>query len=597
MQIEHHDRHGHVRPRRTMPWVLGFVGIVLAGLLAYVGLARVPATGAEVIDVTDIGLASGFQDTFGGYHKRGRALIAADFDLDGRVDFFSGNPGDESFVMRNVPDGGPFFHFEVVQVLLDGPLAWGGVTLDYDNDGDYDLFISGGGNEGVDFDYLFRNNWIESGATELSFTDVTATAGVAGPRVLGNPQPYAVGSANAVAVDVNRDGWTDIFVNVRREPGPPNNLLGRNILWRNNGNGTFTDVTHWVGLGGTQRNTQHSTWLDIDNDGDYDFYEVNFENDQNNPEGYNVLWRNMLEETGQVFFQDVTDEFSTGNSDLRFPVQAFASASADFNNDGFHDLLILMKGPADEPGSPYNNQGNLLLINRNGTGFFNVTNMSGLNDPYIARRGSMGCQVGDINLDGVPDVYVGTGTMISGNYDQMYLSQAIGNELYRYYNASEDISFPAPEQVGLGYPPFPYRTHGVTIVDVDNDGTMEVGVSNGGPAASPDQVREPNRLFKFNTAVPANFFKVQAIGDGVNVSRDAIGTRFVLTVSTDGGPQREIHQTLFGGSCFSAHNGFVITFGLGQADTIHSLRVDWTDGTQTLLTSGMSANSIITVQR
>src|SRR5437870_4980537 len=125
--------------RRTL------LAVVMA--VAVLGIPAIRPAGADSanrvpIDAssTDIGLVSGFQDTQLGHLERGRALVAADFNLDGRMDFYVGNPGDDSYVMVNVDDGGGSFHFDVAQVLFTGNLAWGATAFDYDNDGDPDLF-------------------------------------------------------------------------------------------------------------------------------------------------------------------------------------------------------------------------------------------------------------------------------------------------------------------------------------------------------------------------------------------------------------------------------------------------------------------------
>ena len=86
------------------------VGLVAALVVAMLTMFEPPIGAAS--GVIDLGAVTGFQDRFFGHYDRGRALVAADFDLDGRIDFYMGNPGDESFILRNVSDGGRNFHFE-----------------------------------------------------------------------------------------------------------------------------------------------------------------------------------------------------------------------------------------------------------------------------------------------------------------------------------------------------------------------------------------------------------------------------------------------------------------------------------------------------
>ncbi len=577
---------------RPLGQILCVMTSLVALLAVWVGVPALAASAgpgkvaADAVQVLDLGLKSGFQDRFFGHFKRGRATIAADFDLDGRIDFYMGNPGDESFVLRNVTISGEP-RFEPVQTLLRGELAWGAVAFDYDNDGDYDIFVTGGGNEGKGFNHLFRNQWMETG--RLRFTDVTDLAGVAGAIPRGETRPVEDAHRNAVVVDFDRNGYGDLFVNVAPWEGVPADLKGRNILWRNNGDGTFTDVTNEVGLGVTRRPTQHSTFFDFDNDGDFDLYE-------NNIKEANVLWRNRLVEDGATTFEDVTTQFSPPGEDLAYPRASFGSAAADLNNDGWEDLLVTMRGSDPEPSSPYP-AGHALFLNLGGTGFVNVAQAAGLNADFQDDQGVMGCQIGDVTGDGTPDIYVGNGGPPYGQYDQYFEADSAFGANPHFSDQTALIDFPAPQGQGIAYPPYPYRTHGISFVDVDNDGSLEVAVSNGGPAAQPDEVREPNRLFKFIRPSVPNWLKVRAVGDGVTVSKDAVGTRFALTVRNDRGDTWTIHRTLFAGSCFSAQNGFEVHFGLRDATAIQSLKTYWPDGVEETLTSGLSVNTSIVVGR
>lgn len=409
-------------------------------------LACASPLATAAVGTFDGDLATGFQDSYGGHLKRGRATVAADFDLDGRIDFFLGNPGDESLILHNTvqPDGTA--RFEVAQVLLDGPLAWGACASDYDNDGDYDLFITDGGNEGAGWDYLFRNLWMENGRTRLVFEDVTDFAGVRGP--LGsNGLPLKVASANAVWGDYDRDGDNDLFVSVNITPQSAPELTGRNILWENQGDGTFSDVTDKVGLGSSRMQTRHSTFVDIDNDGDIDLYE-------NNYLGHNVLWQNRLVEDGEARFVDISTAYSNFPAeDIRYPISSFASAAADMNNDGWEDLIVFMRVTyAEETGSPYPD-GHAVFLNQRGTGFVNVAQEVGLNDQFDFEPidGVMGCQVGDVNGDGYPDVFLGNGRPMSGaaadiggQYNQLYLTSTPvgGMGMPRLNDKSALLDFP-----------------------------------------------------------------------------------------------------------------------------------------------------------
>jgi hypothetical protein len=580
---------------------------VRSDLLAILVLALILAAGfpspasAQSTQVDDIAVETGFDDTLLGHHKRGRALLAADFDLDGRIDFYMGNPGDESFVVRNVlqPDGTT--RFELVEVLVSGDLAWGAATADYDNDGDYDIFIAVGGNEGIGHDYLFQNLWIENGESLLTFLDVSVSAGIQGPVPPGDTQPLTTASAGAAWTDFNNDGFIDLFVNTNiidgsstvmgmpLAPSPPQ-LLGRNTLWMNNGDGTFQDVTDLSGLGASSEPTRHSTFIDIDNDGDRDLYESNFLT-------RNILWKNRLMETGNPTFLDVTTRFSSGpNEDLGYPLDTFASTMADFNNDGWQDIIAFRRGGGSEPGSPYG-VGHAIFENNGGTSFANVVAASGLNTTFQPNFGVMGCQVGDISGDGSPDVYVGNGGPLVGQFNQLYISTNSPGTSPAFQDRSSLIDFAAPQDPNFPgvYPVYPYRTHGTVMVDIDGDGAVELGVLNGGPNLGPGTVREPNRLFEFQISPAPGFFKVQPVGDGITVSNDAIDTRVALTVRKGAGVPWTIYQTLLGSSAFSAQNGFELNFSTQDADTVDSVQIFWPDGSQETISTNLNIGDSITV--
>jgi hypothetical protein len=232
----------------------------------------------------------------------------------------------------------------------------------------------------------------------------------------------------------------------------------------------------------------------------------------------------------------------------------------------------------------------------------NVGEQSGL-QPFISDKGVMGCQLGDVNGDGAPDVYIGNGapmdadSPLGGQLDQLFVSSQGHGAPPSFTNETALIDFPAPEAPGVRYPPYPYRTHGTVIADLDGDGSQEVAVAEGGPAGSPDYVREPDRLFKFEWDRTPSWLIVHPEGDdGLHVSSDAIGTRISVHVRDDQGETWTVRRTLFGGSCFSASNGFDLYFGLANATSIESLEIMWPDGRIEVLTSGIKMDKRMTLR-
>ncbi len=544
--------------------------------------------------VVDLGLSAGVQDGARGHFGRGRACAAADFDGDGRTDLFVGNPGDESYIMRNITEPDGAIQFEPGPVLSDDGLMWGGTAADFDNDGDVDLFVSCGGNEGAAPDHLFVNHTAPGGP--IALVEATADALLFPVDDYGEPRfTYGMGSQ---WVDYDRDGLLDLFVNVNalalnslvlEHP----RLVGQNLLWHNEGDGTFTDQSAQVGLV-SRGPSRHSTWLDFDNDGDMDLFELN----HGRP---NIVWQNQFVESGTASFEQVTAQVSLAGSNLAYPLNTFSSIGADFNNDGWQDLFVFTRGWADE--GPHLG-GHVLFLNVGGKGFVDVSSFTGLDLYFEAGEpapsettemdmlalGVMGSSVLDANGDGLPDIWVGNGGMWQGHDNQLLVSEGlaaveiedIGQVVVPTYGDwSHLFQFPAPETAFIkDYPPSPYRTHGTCFADLDDDGLPEIFVVNGGPAVAPDEVREPDRLFKIELATPAQALTVHPVGDGTRVNRSAIGTRVAARIgrSTDGS-QWMVRGTLTAGSGFSAQHGPDILLGLGDADVVHELVVNWPDGT------------------
>lgn len=554
---------------------------------------------SESTVVTDVGLVTGFQGIYEGNLQHGRALVAADFDLDGRPDVYLGNPGDFSYVMLNREGSDGLPRFEWAATLTHYDLAWGAAPLDYDNDGDVDLFVTNGGNEGTGFNVLFRNELKETGA--LSFTDVTAEAGVAGPVPDGDTAPIPVANGNAAVVDFDRDGDEDIFVsvNIVNEGDFSTDscsylagevsldaLKGRDVLWRNRGDGTFEDATVELGLDGDTAATRNSVFFDADGDGDQDIY-------LNNVDAPNVMWLNQLVETGTATYVDGTAGLAAAGAQFQFPLQAVATSPDDFDQDGRMDLMVFARDKGAEEGSPYE-PGHALFLHGSG-GWSNQAKESGLLDVIGQYEpGVMGAQTGDLNLDGRPDVFVGNGGPEAGTSNILYLSAPPedGRPVV-FRNLMQLIDFEPAKAPGVTYPPFPYQTHGTLVLDVDGDALPELLVVEGGPAIQVES-REPNRLFKFSfPEAPPKTLSVRLVGDGVTVPVDAIGATVV--VHTLGQRPQDFRRTLFVGHGFSAHALFDLDFALPGADAIDAVEVRWTDGTVDIFTEGIQPGTRIAI--
>ena len=187
-----------------------------------------------------------------------------DYDNDGDLDVYAADRAGDNKLFRN--DGGKFTHVFVGVGPTDPRPTVGACWLDTDNDGDLDLFLA---NQSGAADALWRND-------KTAFVDVAAQLGMTGP-----PRTKAEGGVGCAVGDYDNDGHLDIFV--------PN--YGHNQLYRNNGNGTFTDVAAKVGLA-VENHAVGSDWGDYDNDGDLDLSVISYVGEVGAQTPLNALFRN-----------------------------------------------------------------------------------------------------------------------------------------------------------------------------------------------------------------------------------------------------------------------------------------------------------------
>jgi hypothetical protein len=260
--------------------------------------------------------------------------IWSDYDGDGGVDLFQANMTDSvrSFLYHNNKDG----TFDEVSDIsgLGQFVTNSAVWFDFNNDGFPDLFL-----ENTGLNTLYLNNG------DGTFADVTDNAGVAGDPDW-NSEAACVG-------DFNGDGFLDLYVvNIF------SNTPVRNALYRNNGNGTFTDVTEATDTGDVG-DGRTCAWVDFDGDGRIDIFTTNHVNPSR-------LFRNL----GNGKFADVASQVG-----LATPIDVFGAAWGDYNNDGFMDVFLnghIGVGLMENSGT----QNNFIIINLAGDGV--TTNISAI---------------------------------------------------------------------------------------------------------------------------------------------------------------------------------------------------------------------------
>jgi hypothetical protein len=475
-------------------------------------------------------------------------------------------------------------------------LAGSVVMDDFDNDEILDLMISSMGLR--DQLRFFRNNG------DGTFKERTAEAGLSGE----------VGGLNMVQADYNNDGHIDVLVLrgawYEKQGHHPNSLL------RNNGNGTFDDVTQDSGLLSFHP-TQTATWFDFNNDGWIDLFIGNetVPGDTNRCE----LFRN----NGDGTFTECAARFGIDALGLIKSVH-----SGDYNNDGWPDLYVSCRGqpnylyrnegpqsadrspkgswrftnvaPALEVSSPvfsfpswffdYDNDGWLdffsssygvnnvaviaadylglshgaerpRLYRNNGDGTFrDVTKDAGLHRMLLAMAGNFG----DLDNDGFLDVYLGTGapdlTMLTPNR----LMRNDGGKGYQDVTTSANVG-----NIQKG--------HGIAFGDLDHDGDQDIYTVIGGAYEGDTYF---NALYE-NPGHGNDWLKLKLVG--VKSNRAAIGARIKVVVETPAG-KRTIHKTVNSGATFGA-SPLRQEIGLGKANRIDQVEIWWpTSGLRQTLT-------------
>jgi hypothetical protein len=479
--------------------------------------------------------------------------------------------------------------------------AGGSVMDDFDADGDLDIMASSWGM--LDQLQFFRNN---GDGTFVNATDEAQLEGI-------------VGGLNLIHADYNNDGFLDLLV-LRGgwlTFGYPNSLL------RNNGDGTFADVTDSAGVLEAVPG-QTASWGDFDNDGWLDLYvgaetrpggRTTFTSQlfHNNRDGTftNVaadvgldvvgyvkavawgdydndnrldLYVSRFREPNQLFHnegQSASGQWSFvdkgAHAGVQEPIDSFPSWFFDFDNDGWLDIFAsgnrsnVGQIAAEYLGETHTAELPKLYRNNADGTFSDVTKAAHLDKIMLA----MGSNFGDLDNDGYLDFYVGTGAP-----DPRFL---MPNRMFR-----NDAGRAFQEVTTSGGFGSIMKGHGVAFGDIDQDGDQDLYVVLGG-AYEVDLAQ--NQLF-VNPGHGNNWITLRL--QGVAMNRAAIGARIKVSVTTPSG-DRDIYTTVGSGGSFGA-SSLQQEIGLGKATAIRELVITWSSSGTSDVYKGVLPNQAYAIR-
>ncbi|MBC7775508.1 MAG: CRTAC1 family protein [Phycisphaerae bacterium] len=497
-----------------------------------------------------------------------------------------------------------------LKIMVDNR-AGGSIVDDFDNDSYLDI-VTSAWDIGIDAMHYFKNNG------DGTFTDLSDKSGLS----------VFTGGLNIQQTDYNNDGYLDIWVlrgAWQGQGGPwgeqPNSLL------RNNGNGTFTDVTIEAGLLSFCP-TQAATWNDFNHDGWLDLFIGNesttgnkkyacelYLNNQNGTfknvaadwkvdvkmfvkgvssgdydndgwadlflstmDGQKMLLHNKGLQGDKVVFENVTETAGFGKEVYR----SFGTFFFDYDNDGSLDIFVCnyeferalsyyfakeaLHQSQDDAGKAY-------LYHNNGNGTFtNVSESMGIHKVAF----SMGNNFGDLNNDGFLDIYLATG---NPNYQSI-----VPNKLFMNVGGKKFADATVSSRTGNLQ-----KGHGVSIADIDNDGDQDIHVEMGGAYRGDGY---PSSLYMNPGQNSNNWIYLKL--EGTKSNRAAIGTKITVKFH-ENGQERMVYRELNSGGSFGS-SPLRREIGIGQATVIDEITIHWPASGITQVLKNVQPNQLIKIK-
>lgn len=458
-------------------------------------------------------------------------VIVDDFTNDGWLDIVTTSYGLKEELVFYVNNGDGSFSDMTKAFNLDGQV--GILQLyhtDVNNDGWLDLL-------------LMRGGWYYGLGGEIpktlllntgkgSFEDITVNAGL---TKLGPSQ-------SAAWTDIDLDGWLDLIIAYENSSYKDYGI----DIYMNQKDNTFKNISSEIGMNANDF-YKGIIAFDANNDRYGDFYLSSIDSD-------NALYENKTKHSKVGFAK------SSANTILKNPPKSFPTFAFDFNNDGYEDLFVTSYNVEDSPANAYMKSKSGLLNHAHrpyvykNNGNFQFTDVAvemGITEDVYA----MGCNFGDINVDGYLDIYLGTGNPI---YQGL-----VPNKMYLNIEGKrfEDVSYSG------GFSNI-QKGHGVGFGDLDHDGDEDLYICMGGAYEGDGYY---NCLFENPNFEKNNWVNLKLTGTTAN--KPAIGARVKVVIEVNG-MERHLYRSINAGASFGG-NSLELELGLGKATVIKNVEITW----------------------